>query len=111
MKRALLFYGKKIIAFLDSLDDDTQEKLEWTLELVRTLEVIPIKYFKSLEDTRGLFEIRVDCNKNAFRLLCFFDRGNTIVVVSGFAKKQQKTPRREIEKALTLRQRYHEEKE
>ena len=110
MKRQLLFYGRKIFSFLGALDDDSREKVEWTLELIRTLDVIPLKYFKHLEGTKGLYEIRVESCSIAYRLFCFFDQENIIVVVSGFKKKQQKTPLREIQQALKLKKQYHEEK-
>jgi len=110
MKRQLIFYGRKIISFLEALDDESRDKLEWTLELIRTLDVIPLKYFKHLEGTKSLYEIRVESGSIAYRLFCFFDKGNIIVVVSGFIKKQQKTPLREIQQALKLKKQYHEEK-
>lgn len=110
MKRQLLFYGRKIISFLEALDEETRDKIEWTLELIRTLDIIPVKYFKHLEGTKGLYEIRVESGSLAYRMFCFFDSGKIIVVVSGFIKKQQKTPRREIQQALLLKKQYHEEK-
>ena len=110
MKRQLLFYGRKLFSFLEALDDDSREKVEWTLELIRTLDTIPLKYFKHLEGTKGLYEIRIEWSSTAYRMFCFFDQGNIIVVVSGFIKKQQKTPLREIQQALKLKKQYHEEK-
>ena len=110
IKRQLIFYGRKIISFLEALDDESRDKLEWTLELIRTLDIIPLKYFKHLEGTKSLYEIRVESGSIAYRLFCFFDKGNIIVVVSGFIKKQQKTPLREIQQALKLKKQYHEEK-
>jgi len=110
MKRQLIFYGRKIISFLEALDDESRDKLEWTLELIRTLDIIPLKYFKHLEGTKGLYEIRIEWGSIAYRLFCFFDQGNIIIVVSGFIKKQQKTPLREIQQAVKLKKQYHEEK-
>lgn len=103
MKRQLLFYGRKIISFLEALDEESRGKVEWTLELIRTLDAIPVKYFKHLEGTKGLYEIRVEWGSSAYRMFCFFDQGNIIVVVSGFIKKQQKTALREIQQAQKLK--------
>ena len=59
MKRSIQFYGQKILDFFDTLDQQTAEKIEWTLGLVRNLERIPNKYFKHLTGTNGLYEIRL----------------------------------------------------
>ena len=78
--------------------------------LVRDLEVVPIKYFKHLEGTNGLFEIRIRFKRLNFRIFCFFDEDKLIVVLQGFQKKTQKTPKNELNKALRLRQEYYETK-
>ncbi|MBR6461052.1 MAG: type II toxin-antitoxin system RelE/ParE family toxin [Verrucomicrobia bacterium] len=52
---------------------------------------------KHLED--GIWELRPGNN----RVLYFFHRDNTFVLLHQFRKKTQKTPRREIEKAKTER--------
>ena len=54
-------------------------------------------YTKYLED--GLFELRVKQGNNITRAIFFFYVNNTIIVTNGFVKKQQKTPKKEIEKA------------
>ena len=42
-------------------------------------------------------------------IFCFFDRGNLIVLMNGFQKKTQKTPQKEIEKAIKIKQAYENE--
>jgi len=103
-------YGSRIRSFLEELGDEEREKLEWTLELVRELDRIPVKYFKSLEGAEGLYEIRMEWIKLAFRIFCFFDEGNVIVLIHGIVKKKQKTPIKEIKIAKELMRAYHEEK-
>lgn len=44
-----------------------------------------------------------------FRIFCFFDAGNWVVITSGFQKKSQKTPRKELLKALKIKQDYENE--
>lgn len=43
-------------------------------------------------------------------MFCFFDEGRLVVLLSGFVKKKQKTPKDEIEKALRLMEEYYIEK-
>ena len=59
----------------------------------------------------GLFEIRVEVGSNIYRVFSFFDEGKLIVLVNGFIKKSQKTPKSEIELAEKLKKQYFDEKE
>lgn len=86
--------------FLDSLSGKQGQKVLWVLKLVEELDVIPRQYFKKLEDTEGIWEVRAQFGGDIFRLLGFFERGNLLILVSGFAKKTQKTPPQEIALAL-----------
>jgi len=73
------------------------------------MQRIPTKFFKHLED--GIYEIRIDRGGNIFRIFAFFDDNKLVVLLHGFQKKSQKTPRKEIERAKNLRSNYYEEKE
>jgi phage-related protein len=53
-----------------------------------------------LTGTDGLYEVRVQSGGDIFRIFCFFDDGKLIVLINGFQKKTQNTPRQEIEKAV-----------
>jgi phage-related protein len=59
-----------------------------------------------LENTDGLYEVRVQSGSDIFRIFCFFDKGQLVVLANGFIKKTQKTPKREIEKALKIKEEY-----
>ncbi len=41
---------------------------------------------------------------------CFFDHGQLVVLLNGFQKKTQKTPKEEIKKALKIKEKYENEK-
>ena len=47
---------------------------------------------------------------NIWRVFCFFDGERLVILLNGFQKKTQKTPRNEIEKALKLMKEYYESK-
>ena len=55
-----------------------------------------------------LFAIRIEFESNIFRVFCCFDKGNIVVLFNGFQKKSQKTPKKEIEKAVRIMQEYFE---
>lgn len=42
--------------------------------------------------------------------ICCFDEGKLIVLLNGFHKKTQKTPIREFEKAMRIKEEYFESK-
>lgn len=89
-----------------------KKKIIWTIQLIEEMERIPETYLKHLETTDGLYEIRVRQGKNIFRIFCFFDEGKLIVITTGFQKKKQKTAKKEIEKALIIKEEYdHENKQ
>ncbi|WP_255490208.1 type II toxin-antitoxin system RelE/ParE family toxin [Emticicia sp. CRIBPO] len=44
-----------------------------------------------------------------FEYFVFFDHGKLIVLANGFQKKDQKTPKKEIEKALKIKDEYEKE--
>jgi len=92
------------LEFIENQNEKTQRKIYHVLKLVEDLEVVPKEYLKKLRDK--IYEIRVQMGNNIFRFLCFFHKGNLVVVTHGFQKKSQKTPEREIDKAEKLRKEY-----
>ena len=71
---------------------------------------MPETYLKHLEGTDGLYEIRIQLVSDIYRIFCFFDEGKLVVLANGFQKKTQKTPKKEIEKALKIKDEYYESK-
>lgn len=110
-KRELFFFKHYFESFYNSLDEKVQSKILWTFRLVEDLDRIPEQYLKHLKNTSGLYEIRVQVGSNIFRIFCFFDMDNVVVVGHGFQKKSQKTPKQQIEKAERIKQEYYDRKE
>ena len=113
--REIIFYTTKngsspIEEFLDSLPAKQAKKVTWVLQLIETLDSVPIQYFKKLDGTDDIWEVRVDFGNDAFRLLCFLDGGNMVVLTNGFAKKTQKTPTSEISLAERRKKDYQSRK-
>ena len=72
--------------------------------------MVPRQYFKKLEGTDDLWEVRANFGGDAYRLLGFWDAGRLIILTNGFAKKTQKTPAREIEIAEQRKRDYFNRK-
>lgn len=98
------------IDFLDSLPDNVREKIFYNIRKVRG-GIKDKKLFKKLGDS-PIWEFRTELMGYAYRLLAFWDKeGETLVVAThGFKKKQQKTPKNEIEHAKKIMKKYFEEK-
>ncbi len=110
MFRKIIAYKEYFVKFYKSQDNKTQEKIEYVLDLVRFERQVPKKFFKYLDDTDGIYEIRVITTFKSIRILCFMDKGELIVLTNCFLKKTQKTPRKEIKIAERLKKEYLMEK-
>ena len=109
-QRRIIFYKNYFQDFFKEQRDKVKDKIIWTFDLIEELPRIPETYLKHLENTEGLYEIRVQLGSDIFRIFCFFDEGQLIVLTHGFQKKDQKTPRKEIERALKIKKEYENEK-
>lgn len=109
--RNVIAYKHYFIDFVKSLSEKMQDKIIKTIEYIEILQMVPEKYLKHIEGTKGLYEIRAKFSSDIVRVFCFFDGEKLVVLLSGFQKKAQKTPKNEIDKALKLMQEYFNEKE
>lgn len=110
IERQVVAYKNYFLSFYQEQPDNVQTKIEWVLNLIRVTRQIPEKYFKHLEGTKGLYEVRIEVSGNIYRIFSFFDKGNLVVLGNGFQKKTQKTPKQEIERALKIMEEYQNEK-
>ena len=108
--RAIVFYKNYFQEFFVLQRDKVKDKIIWTFELIEEFQKVPETYLKHIENTGGLFEIRVQQGSDIFRIFCFFDQGQLVVIANGFQKKKQKTPKKEIERAIKIKEEYEAEK-
>lgn len=109
-QRGIIVHKEYFWDFYRSLNKSGQRKTEWTLGLVRDLPVIPEKYFKSIKGTKGLFEIRIQSGNDAYRVFCCFNDSRGVVLLNGFKKKSNRTPMKEIARAVKLKGEYYYER-
>lgn len=108
--RIIIFYRDYFQAFFQKQNRKVKAKILWTLNVIEDLQRVPETYLKHIENTDGIYEIRVQVGSDIFRIFCFFDKGQLIVLANGFQKKTQKTPKNEIEFALKIKTEYETEK-
>ena len=98
--------------FLASLDEKTRTKIMKTFD--RASLLLDAEVFEKLADT-DIWEFRTLFNKKKYRVLAFWDKTSLIdtlvIATHGFIKKTQKTPLKEVNKAISIRKMYFENKE
>ena len=109
MERKIVTYGGYFEAFMETLTDKEQEKIQYGLLLLKTQDRLSKKFVKLIRE--GIYELRTEFNSNIFRVFFIFDEGRIVVLFNGFQKKTQKTPNTEIEKAIKIKEAYYADKQ
>ena len=109
MKRKILTYGGYFEAFMATLKEKEQEKVQYGLLLLKSQDRLSKKFVKHIKD--GIYELRTEYGGNIYRVFFIFDDGQIVVLFNGFQKKTQKTPANEIEKAIKIKEAYYEDKQ
>ena len=86
--------------FLLDLDDKTLAKVYRLIEYLEEDGRLNFPQAKKLEGYKGLWEMRVLSPAGAVRIFYVYWRNETAMLVSGFMKKSQKTPRGELNRAV-----------
>ena len=82
-----------------------RDKINFVLRMVESQRIIPKKFFRILEGSDGIYEIRVEIESNIYRVFCCMDEGAMVVLFHGIQKKSQKTPSDQIARAERLKKR------
>lgn len=109
--REVITYKNYFEDFFKEQPRKIQDKIIKVLDILENVERVPVTYLKYVEGTNGLFEVRIQLGSNIFRIFCCFDGNKLVVLFSGFQKKTQKTPAKEIERALRIMSEYYNDKD
>jgi phage-related protein len=100
---------KPVEEFLSTLDVKTQAGFVWSIdELEKRGNQVGEPLSKPVEGHKGLFELREEVRTNIFRIIYVYYKGGKIILLHGFQKKGQKTPKGELEIAKQRQQRVPE---
>lgn len=105
MRRTVIAFGKYYNEFVATLSEKEISKLKYILLLLETTDRMPVKFMKYIRDE--LYELRMEYSGNIYRLFFIFDERQIVVLFNGFHKKTEKTPPKEIEKALQIKNDYY----
>ena len=97
---------QEVIDFLESIDEKARDKIIFNIHKVRKSN--DPKLFKKLKEE--IWEFRTLYNRKQYRLFAFWDKTKdirTLVIATyGIIKKTQKTPEKEISKAIEIMKKY-----
>ena len=105
MKRTIIAFKNYYNDFIKTLNDKELFKFKYILSLLETYDRMPEKFIDYIRE--GLYELRMEYNGNIYRVFFIFDRDYVVVLFNGFQKKTQKTPEKEINKALRIKEEYY----
>jgi len=71
-----------------------ENKIFELIETIETLERVPSKYLKAFAEANGLYEVIIKLASDIWMVFCFFDKGKFVILLNGFTKKTQKTPKK-----------------
>lgn len=109
--RTIKLYKDYFKEFYVAQNDAVRRKINYCINVVRTVDRVPKNILKNIEDADGLYEIRIEVGNNIFRIFCCFDKGSLVILFNGFQKKTQKTPKQQIERAKKLMKEYFNDKD
>jgi phage-related protein len=108
--RVIIAYKHYFEDFLQDQPVKVQNKIFKILDIIEFQQRIPSKYLKHIEGSEGLYETKFALGSDIWRVFCFFNEGRIVILLNGFLKKSQKTPKEEIKLAIKLKNEYYEEK-
>lgn len=108
--REVVTYKDYFDVFFRQQSRKVQDKIIKVLDILETVERVPGTYLKYIQGTNGLFEVRAQLGSDIFRIFCCFDGNRLVVLFSGFQKKTQKTPSKEINRAVRIMNEYFYDK-
>jgi hypothetical protein len=74
--RTVIFYQDYFSEFFVEQRQKVKDKIIWTLDLIEELERIPETYLKHIENTEGLFEIRIQSGSDISEYSASLTKGN-----------------------------------
>lgn len=109
-RRKVIIYKNYFYDFYATQGPRVKRKIDFVLGLARDLKYVPERFLKHIEGSEGIYELRIQVGNNIYRVFCFFDRANTVIIMNGFQKKTAKIPRNEIARAERIKKEYANEK-
>jgi len=107
--RRIVYFKAYFKDFYDAQTRKVKEKIDLGLYYLQYTQQIPGRFVGSA-DEKNLFYLRIKQGSDIFRIFFCYDEGNLVILMNGFSKKTQKTPKSEINKAIKIKKEYFDGK-
>jgi len=99
------YYSKNhispVVEFIQNQSPKEQAKILREIDLLEEFGLfLGMPHIKKLNGYNDLWELRIKHSSNIFRILFFHYKEGIFILLHGFKKKTNKTPKREINKAI-----------
>ena len=108
--RTIVYFKQHFKKFYNQQSKKVAEKIDLGLYYLQYTKQIPSRYIGSTKKP-NLFYLRIKQGSNIYRVFFCFDEGQIVVLMNGFTKKTQKTPKSEIARAVNIKNQYFNGKE
>jgi phage-related protein len=108
VERKIIAYERYFVDFIATLEAGAVNKIFYALDMLKTQLRVSEKFVKYIRES--IYELRAEYGGNIYRVFFCFDEGNIVILFHGFQKKSQKTPEKEISKAVKLKEEYYANK-
>ena len=111
-----LIFTEEFFSFYQQLDTKVQTKFDYTIEVVRNVNILTTNFVKHLEGTE-LYEMRVSVGSNAYRTIMFtMDHDNInlarrIILLNAFLKKSTKDYKKQVKIVTDILKRLNDGKD
>ncbi|PKM56424.1 MAG: type II toxin-antitoxin system RelE/ParE family toxin [Firmicutes bacterium HGW-Firmicutes-3] len=101
-----------ILDFLRALPRKNRAKAIWEIDLLKEFGTnLSMPHVKKMSSYNNLWELRIKVSSNNYRVFYFHHTNNNFILLHGFHKKSQKTPKREIQIAIKRKNTFIERNE
>ena len=103
----IVLYTEEFKEFYLSLNDKTQNKIDYVINLIKNFRLVHTDFVKKLVDTE-FYEMRISLGNNEYRTILFsIDHDNIIeakeiILLNGFLKKSTKDYAKQIKIAAEI---------
>jgi len=91
--RHIKYYKTYFETFYNNQVDKVKEKIDLGLYYLQFTKRLPSRYIGSTGE-KNLHYLRIKQSSNIYRIFFCYDKGNIVVLMNGFTKKTQKTPKK-----------------
>lgn len=86
--------------FFRTLDDKSLAKVYNFIEKLEVNHKLTFPHARKIEGYKSLWEMRIKSHKGAIRVFYVYWGKDLAILINGFLKKSQKTPKRELERVV-----------